>query len=217
MLPNTTLLYYGRVLQLGVSAVEAGYIDFAENKVFAGFGTSSDVEQYVRIARDHEMNVFNVYHDSISGSDKKIPAYFVMLAGPAFGPTALVNIIKHYDWRKVVVYYQNAPEDINSANTFVNLALENKVELGLQKQESSGAGAVEADFNDLNNVKSNVFVFFGGLQLSSAMCCLSSCHLTPTKRLARHRTPWKRRRHDECVLCRSRVLQRSVFEVGRSA
>jgi hypothetical protein len=156
------MLYYGRVLATGVSAIESSYVDYVDRKVLAGFVTSSDGESYARIAKDHEMICFNVYHDAIAGSQARIPGFFTMLGGPAFGPNALVKIIKHYGWDKVALYFQNAPEDVISSETFVSIALLEGIEFDLQKRESAGAGAVEADFKDLQVAESNIFVFFGG-------------------------------------------------------
>ena len=85
-----------------------------------------------------------------------------MLGGPACGPDALVSIIKFYEWSKVVLYFQNAPEDVIMSEAFVSAALSKGIEFDLQKRESAGAGAVEADLYDLLAAKSNIFVFFGG-------------------------------------------------------
>jgi hypothetical protein len=156
------MLYYVRFLMTGVSAVESSYVDFIDHKVLAGFFTSSDGGNYARIAMDHEMVVFNVYHDNLAGSQTRIPGYFAMLGGPAFGPNALTKIIKHYGWKTVSLYYQNAAEDVISAEIFVSIALSDGIEFGLQKRESSGTAAIEVDFTDLVSAKSNVFIFFGG-------------------------------------------------------
>ena len=62
-----------------------------------------------------------------------------MLGGPAFGPNALVKIVKHYGWQRVAMYYQNTPSEVITANTFVSLALLEGVQFDLQKRESSTA------------------------------------------------------------------------------
>ena len=162
LLLNTTVLYYGRILAASVSAIESSYVDYIENSVIAGFISSSDVDGYARIPVDHEMIVFNVYDYPIPNSQARIPGLFTMLGGPAFGPDALVSIIKFYEWSKVVLYFQNAQEDVIMSEAFVSAALSKGIEFDLQKRESAGAGAVEADLYDLLATKSNIFVFFGG-------------------------------------------------------
>ena len=162
MLPNTTVLYYGRILNTGVSAIESSYVDYIDRKILAGFVTSSDPESYARIAMDHQMICFNVYVNAIAGQ-ARIPGLFMMLGGPACGPDALVSIIKHYNWSKVVLYFQNEPAVVVLSEAFVSIALFHSIDFDLQKRESAGAGAAEADLNDLQAAKSNIFVFFGGL------------------------------------------------------
>jgi hypothetical protein len=156
------MLYYGRFLMTGVSAVESGYVDFADRRVLAGFFSSGNGGDYSKIAMDHEMVVFNVYHENLAGSQTRIPGYFGMLGGPAFGPKALAKIIKHYGWKTVALYYQNAPEDVITSEIFVSIALLDGIKFDLQKRESSGTAAIEVDFRDLLSAKSNVFIFFGG-------------------------------------------------------
>jgi hypothetical protein len=157
------VLYNGRILATGVSAIESSYVDYVENDVIAGFVSSNDAASYARIPIDHESIVFHLYDDPISGSQARIPGFFMMLGGPACGPDALVSIIKHYNWSKVVLYFQNAPEDVVMSEAFMSVALSKGVAFDLQKRESAGTGAAEADLKDLQAAKSNIFVFFGGL------------------------------------------------------
>jgi hypothetical protein len=157
------VLYNGRILATGVSAIESSYVDYVENDVMAGFVTSSDVDGYARIPADHEMIVFNVFDTAFRGLQARIPGLFTMLGGPACGPDALVSIIQHYNWSKVVLYFQNARNVVILSEAFVSIALLGGIEFDLQKRESAGAGAAEADLNDLQAAKSNIFVFFGGL------------------------------------------------------
>ena len=161
LLPNTTVLYSGRILNTGVTAIESSYVDYIDRKILAGFVTSSDPESYARIAMDHQMICFNVYVNAIAGQ-ARIPGLFTMLGGPAFGPNALVKIIRHYRWSKVVLYFQNAPEDVISSEAFASIALKEGIDLDLQKRESAGEGAAEADLKALQAAKSNIFIFFGG-------------------------------------------------------
>ena len=177
MLPNTTVLYYGRILTTGVSAIESSYVDYVENDVIAGFATAPDVDGYARIPIDRERIVFNIYDDRIPGSQARIPGFFTMLGGPACGPDALVSIIKHYNWNKVVLYFQNDPADVVLSEAFVSIALFNSIDFDLQKRESAGAGAAEVDLSDLQAAKSNVFVFFGGKLLRSREAAL--CFAAP--------------------------------------
>ena len=177
LLPNTTVLYYGRILTTGVSAIESSYVDYVENDVIAGFATAPDVDGYARIPIDRERIVFNIDDDRIPGSQARIPGFFTMLGGPASGPDALVSIIKHYNWSQVVLYFQNDPADVVLSEAFVSIALFNSIDFDLQKRESAGAGAAEADLSDLQAAKSNVFVFFGGKLLRSREAAL--CFAAP--------------------------------------
>ena len=160
LLPNSTLLYYGRLLKTGVSAIEASYVDYIDRKVFAGFVTSQDAENYARIAIFKEMICFNLHHNAIAGSRIRIPGLFTMLGGPAFGPNALVKLLKHYNWGKVVIYFQNAPEEGITSETFASMALLEGIEFDMIKRESPGA--VKKDLKDLDAANSNIFIFFGG-------------------------------------------------------
>ena len=162
MLPNTTVLYYGRILATGISPIESSYVDYVENSVTAGFVTSNDVDGYARIPIDRERILFNLYDSPVPGSQARIPGLFTMLGGPSFGPDALVSIIKHYNWSKVVLYYQNEPAVVVLSEAFVSIALFHSIDFDLQKRESAGAGAAEADLSDLQAAESNIFVFFGG-------------------------------------------------------
>jgi hypothetical protein len=98
-------------------------------------------------------------------SQTRIPGYFPMLGGPAFGANALVGIIKHYGWDRVATYNQNFLSDVVTSETFVSLAMSQGVQLALQKRESSTAEGKEVDLQDLLDAKSNIFIFFGGSQL----------------------------------------------------
>jgi hypothetical protein len=171
-------LYYGRILTTGVSAIESSYVDYVENDVIAGFATVPDVDGYARIPIDRERIVFNIDDDRIPGSQARIPGFFTMLGGPACGPDALVSIIKHYNWSKVVLYFQNDPAVVVLSEAFVSIALFHSIDFDLQKRESAGAGAAEVDLSDLQAAKSNVFVFFGGKLLRSreaALCFAAPC------------------------------------------
>ena len=156
------MLYYGRILATGVSPIESSYADYVENDVTAGFATAADVDGYARIPIRRERIAFNLYEYPIPGSQARIPGFFTMLGGPAFGPDALVSIIKHYDWSKIVLYFQNDPGVVVLSEAFVSTALFNGIEFDLQKRESAGTGAAEADLSDLQAAKSNIFAFFGG-------------------------------------------------------
>ena len=124
---------------------------------------------YASFAIEEGRVFFDLFHFARANSQTRIPGYFPMLGGPAFGPNALVNIIKHYGWQKISMYYQNAPSEVITADTFVSLALLEGVQFDLQKRESSTAKGVEIDYQDLLNAESNVFIFFGGSQLDSLL------------------------------------------------
>ena len=120
---------------------------------------------YASFAIEEDRVFFDLFHYARANSQTRIPGYFPMLGGPAFGPNALVKIVKHYGWQRVAMYYQNAPSEVITANTFVSLALLEGVQFDLQKRESSTAKGVEIDYQDLLNAKTNIFIFFGGSQL----------------------------------------------------
>jgi hypothetical protein len=61
-----------------------------------------------------------------------------------------------------VLYFQNAPEDVMSSEAFASIALKEDIDFDLQKRESAGGGAAEADLEALQEAKSNIFIFFGG-------------------------------------------------------
>jgi hypothetical protein len=162
LLPNTTVEYYGRVLTTLVSTVEWSFADYIENKVLAGFVSSSDVGSYAKIAVDHEMICFSVSQNAFVSTQTLIPGLFTMLGGPSLGPNALVSIIQHYRWTKVALLSQNAPAELVLSEAFASLALLEGIEVDLQKRESARSTAAEDDFADLMAAKSNVFVIFGG-------------------------------------------------------
>ena len=124
---------------------------------------------YASFAIEEDRVFFDLFHFARANSQTRIPGYFPMLGGPAFGPNALVKIIKHFGWQRVALYYQNAPSEVITADTFVSLALLEGVQFDLQKRESSTAKGVEIDYQDLLNAESNVFIFFGGSQLDSLL------------------------------------------------
>ena len=49
-----------------------------------------------------------------------------------------------------------------SSEAFASIALKERIDLDLQKRESAGEGAAEADLKALQAAKSNIFIFFGG-------------------------------------------------------
>ena len=149
---------------------------------------------YASFAIEEDRVFFDLFHFARANSQTRIPGYFPMLGGPAFGPNALVKIIKHYGWQRcatsgfvqsstrlaseglllrglnrVAMYYQNAPSEVITADTFLSLALLEGVQFELQKRESSTAKGVEIDYQDLLSAESNVFIFFGGSQLDSLL------------------------------------------------
>jgi hypothetical protein len=208
LLSNTTVLYYGRILATGVSPIESSYVDYVENSVTAGFATAADVDGYARIPIRRERIAFNLDEYPVPGSQARIPGFFTMLGGPAFGPDALVSIIKHYNWSKIVLYFQNDPGVVVLSEAFVSTALFNGIEFDLQKRESAGTGAAEADLHDLQAAKSNIFVFFGGLLQSfdrERQRCVAHHHLRP-KALVSSRT--------RQVLVASTTARRGSFGVA---
>ena len=76
LLPNTTVLFYGRILATGVSPLESSYVDYVENDVIAGFVSSNDAGSYARIPIDRERIVFNLYDSPISGSQRAVQCRF---------------------------------------------------------------------------------------------------------------------------------------------
>ncbi len=135
---------------------------------------------YAKVAIEEGRVFFDVYHYAMANTQTRIPGYFIMFGGPSFGPNALVKIIKHYRWSKVALYYQNAPSEVVTADTFVSLALLEGVEFELQKRESSTEEGRKIDYEDLQAARSNIYIFFGGSQLKAptappATICALSC------------------------------------------
>ncbi len=136
---------------------------------------------YAKVAIEEGRVFFDVYHYAMANTQTRIPGYFIMFGGPSFGPSALVNIIKHYGWQQVAIYYQNVPSEVVTAETFVSLALLEGVEFELQKRESSTEEGRRIDYQDLHTARSNIYIFFGGSQLKvpaepPATICAPSCN-----------------------------------------
>jgi hypothetical protein len=55
---------------------------------------------YASFAIEEDRVFFDLFHFARANSQTRIPGYFPMLGGPAFGPNALVKIIKHYGWQR---------------------------------------------------------------------------------------------------------------------
>ncbi len=117
---------------------------------------------YAKFAIEEARVYFDLFHHAMPNSQMRIPGYFPMLGGPAFGANALVGIIHHYQWHRVAMYYQNSLPEVVTSETFVSLAMSEGVQLALQKRESSTAAGKEVDLQDLLDAKSNIFIFFGG-------------------------------------------------------
>jgi hypothetical protein len=160
ILPNSSLSYYGRISSAALIAAEQGYVDFATRGVFAGFGSLTGIDDYSKIAIRRQTIIFSLSGDVLSGSSKRIPGYFPMLGGASFGPSSLVQIIKSFGWKKVVLYYQNAASEVVQAEELSTLAAGNGISFEMQQRER--AGAINSDLRDLKLAESNIFIFFGG-------------------------------------------------------
>ena len=171
MLPNTTLLYYGRAPRTGISLVEEGYRDFSVGgrHAFAGFASSYTISDYAKIQIHNHRLFFDISHNE--GEHPRIPGFFQMLGGPAFGTTALVEIIQHYGWKRVVLYFQTDPGIASTSERFASRAAAQGIELDMQLRESTGTDGAESDFETLVKGTSNVFIFFGGLLCIVLRCC----------------------------------------------
>jgi hypothetical protein len=147
-----------------MSLVEEGYLDFSARArhAFAGFG-SITIEDYAKIQLSQQRLFFDLSHDE-GEMDKLIPGYFQMLGGPAFGTTALIQIIKHFEWNRVAFYSNAEAGTVRSSVAFVSGAAKEGIELETTLRESSGANKVEEDYETLMKCKANVFIFFGGLR-----------------------------------------------------
>ncbi len=126
------------------------------------FAVQPNTEDYSRVPIDLGKLFFDIYHNAISNSQTRIPGYFVMVGGPAFGPNAMTKAIKYFGWQKVASYYQNDPQDVITADTFASLALSEGITLALQKRESATQAGKEQDYQDLLKTETNIFIFFGG-------------------------------------------------------
>ena len=146
-----------------MSLVEEGYLDFSAGArhAFVGFG-SITIEDYAKIQLRQQRLFFDLSHDQ-GETDKLIPGFFQMLGGPAFGTTALIQIIKHFGWPRVSFYSNSEPGIVRSSDAFISGAARQGIELETTLRESSGANKAEADFETLMKCKANVFIFFGGL------------------------------------------------------
>ncbi len=126
MLPNTTLIPYGLVLSPELAVYEIAYDQYVARGAFAGVMSVSGITDYAKFGTHKKRIVLSAGHDTMAGSNKRIPGFLPMLGGPAFGPNALVQLIKYFGWKRVVMYYQNTPDDSAAAETFVTLALGEK-------------------------------------------------------------------------------------------
>ena len=162
ILANTTLLYYGRSPQVGMNLLEEGYQDFSAKArhAYAGFASSYTITDYAKI-----QVIFRIFFDisPIEGEQPRIPGFFQMLGGSAFGSTALVEIIQYYGWRRVVLYFQTDPGNERTREMFASSASAAGIQLEQQLRESKGTTAAQDDFEILSKAESNVFIFLGGL------------------------------------------------------
>jgi hypothetical protein len=172
ILPNISLSYYGRVSSAALIAVEQGFVDFATNRVFAGFGSLNGMFDYSKIAIRNQQIVMSISSDVVSGSSNRIPGFFPMLGGASFGPISLVKIIKYFGWNKVVMYYQNADSEVVQAEEVSSLAQKEGISFEMQKREA--AGMANSDLEALANAKSNIFVFIGGTAPCDWVCTSDS-------------------------------------------
>ena len=163
ILPNTTLLYYGRAPQVGMNLVEEGYLDFSAKArhAYAGFASSYTITDYAKIQVGNKRIFFDI--SPIEGEQPRIPGFFQMLGGSAFGSTALVEIIRYYGWKRVVLYFQTDPGNERTREMFASSASAAGIQLEQQLRESKGRTAAQDDFEILSKAESNVFIFLGGL------------------------------------------------------
>ena len=83
---------------------------------------------------------------------------FQFLSGAAFGPDALVTLLRYYGWKQVGLLFLSKSDTAASARTFTVAAEKAGIHFALSRQSSN----LEADQKALVNAASNVFIFFGG-------------------------------------------------------
>ena len=135
------------------------------------------IEQYANLAQDLGRVVVDLYEAT---HDMRKPGYFQMLGGPASGPEALVATIQHFNWQRIVVYFQNDPDAVKIADTFASLALPKGIEFELQLRERPGKD--KGDVLQLLAAHSNIYIFFGGvrsliMRLHFVIACSAQLHL----------------------------------------
>jgi hypothetical protein len=114
-------------------------------------------EAYLALGVEMERVVFDVYHQN---TDLRGSTFFQFLGGPAWGSVALTTVIKYFGWSSVIVYYQNDPYDIRTADAFMQQADSQGIKFALAMRETVRS---TADERLLLAAASNVFIFFGGV------------------------------------------------------
>ncbi len=92
-------------------------------------------------------------------TDPTGPTFFYFLGGPAWGSEALTEVITHFGWKFVTVYYQNDPHDIRTAEAFMRQADTRGIRFSLAMRETR---FITKDEEALLAAASNIFIFFGG-------------------------------------------------------
>lgn len=186
ILGNTTVLAHGSVLDSSLNARVLSYRDFVDAPVTAGFcsfvrthtkpecsllhfksargrslSSRIDVvqpggERYAALAAETQRVVIDLFHQNTESNG---PTFIQFLGGPAWGSEALTEVITHFGWRIVTVYYQNDPYDIRTAEAFMLLAAARGLKFSLTMRETRFS---TLDEEALLAATSNVFIFFGG-------------------------------------------------------
>ncbi len=90
-----------------------------------------------------------------------------------------MEIVKHYAWSRVVLYYQTDPGNERTRELVASKLVAAGVQVEMQLRESKGTNAALDDFERLSNAKSNVFIFFGGLPYDSVQVAVMNSQMAP--------------------------------------
>ena len=116
-------------------------------------------ERYSELGLESQRVTVDLFHQNMDSRGPTHPTFFQFLGGPAWGSEALTEVITHFGWRFVTVYYQNDPYDIRTAEAFMLQAETAGITFALTMRETHSA---TVDEEGLLAAASNVFIFFGG-------------------------------------------------------
>jgi hypothetical protein len=116
----------------------------------------SDVTLYAAMAQSSKRVIFDMNFEASVAT--KAPNFFQFLSGAAFGPEALLALLRYYGWKQVALFYLNKADTTASAEAFATIAETSGIRFALRRRSSD----TEVDRKVLESAESNVFIFFGG-------------------------------------------------------